>query len=237
MYEQNYATLYWEISMSVNQRTNVSYGLNQALINNSPTPIASKRNPSTTDYAAVGTVWCNVTNNEVFILASIVANVATWQQTGGGGGAGNFASLTVTPGPTSLTGNTTLTGGTIFASGTVNINTAGAGITDIGGGSGAVNIGTGTGAVNIGNGTGNTTIASGDFIVTNGSITLQAPLAGYILSTGVAILSGAGDPNGVLGYSSPQGSLFLRTDGSSASTRGYINTNGATAWTAITTAT
>ncbi len=33
----------------------------------------------------------------------------------------------------------------------------------------------------------------------------------------------------------PQGSLYLRTDGSSVSTRAYINTDGGSTWTAITT--
>lgn len=36
--------------------------------------------------------------------------------------------------------------------------------------------------------------------------------------------------------SAAQGSLYLRSDGSSGSTRAYINTNGSTGWTSITTA-
>jgi hypothetical protein len=220
--------------MSVNQPQNTVYGLSQAILAATPSPIVSKRNPAANDYAAVGTIWSNITNNEVFILASIVANVATWQQVGGGGGAGNFASLTVNPGPTALTGNTTMTGGTIAATGTVNINAAGAGITTIGGGSGATNVGTGTGATNIGNATGNTQMV-GDLTLTVGNITLQAPLAGYVLSTGVVILSGAGSPQGVVGYTAPAGSLFLRTDGTGTGNRAYIGTGG-TNWTALTTA-
>ncbi len=42
--------------------------------------------------------------------------------------------------------------------------------------------------------------------------------------------------SGVPSISAPQGSLYLRTEGSSTSTRAYINTNGSTTWTAITTA-
>lgn len=49
------------------------------------------------------------------------------------------------------------------------------------------------------------------------------------------VFTGAGSPNGVL--TAPKGSLYLRTDGSSTSTRAYSNTDGATAWTAVTTAT
>ena len=36
--------------------------------------------------------------------------------------------------------------------------------------------------------------------------------------------------------SAPQGSLYLRSDGSSTSTRLYVNTNGSTTWTNVTTA-
>lgn len=48
----------------------------------------------------------------------------------------------------------------------------------------------------------------------------------------VGIYFGSGAPT----ISAPQGSIYLRTDGSSTSTRGYFNTNGSTAWAAITTA-
>ena len=42
---------------------------------------------------------------------------------------------------------------------------------------------------------------------------------------------GSGAPT----ITAPQGSLYLRTDGSSTSTRLYVNTNGTTGWTAVTT--
>lgn len=45
------------------------------------------------------------------------------------------------------------------------------------------------------------------------------------------LLSGAGSPNGVV--TAPKGSMFLRTDGTTTNNRAYINTNGATTWTAI----
>lgn len=56
-----------------------------------------------------------------------------------------------------------------------------------------------------------------------------------------AIAIGAAGPNiywgsGVPTISAAKGSLYLRTDGSSGSTRAYINTDGATTWTNITTA-
>jgi hypothetical protein len=54
------------------------------------------------------------------------------------------------------------------------------------------------------------------------------------LSGGAQILSGSGSPSGTI--TAPQGSLYLRIDGSSTSTRAYINTNSGTGWTAVTTA-
>lgn len=51
-------------------------------------------------------------------------------------------------------------------------------------------------------------------------------------STTPGLYSGTGAPT----FTAAKGSLYLRTDGSSTSTRAYINTNGATTWTAITTA-
>lgn len=53
--------------------------------------------------------------------------------------------------------------------------------------------------------------------------------------SGVDFLSGTGDPNGAV--TAAKGSYYARLDGSSTSTRAYINTDSATAWTAITTAT
>lgn len=43
---------------------------------------------------------------------------------------------------------------------------------------------------------------------------------------------GSGAPS----ISAPKGSLYIRTDGSSASTRIYVNSDGAATWVAVTTA-
>jgi hypothetical protein len=48
----------------------------------------------------------------------------------------------------------------------------------------------------------------------------------------MGVYVGSGAPT----VAAAQGSLYLRSDGSSASTRAYINTNGTTGWAAITTA-
>lgn len=58
--------------------------------------------------------------------------------------------------------------------------------------------------------------------------------AGYLFSStsNFGMFFGSGAPT----LSAAKGSLYLRSDGSSTSTRAYINTDGSTTWTAITTA-
>lgn len=51
-------------------------------------------------------------------------------------------------------------------------------------------------------------------------------------SSSVAIFAGSGAPT----ISAAQGSIYLRSDGSSTSTRLYVNTNGSTGWTNFTSA-
>lgn len=53
-----------------------------------------------------------------------------------------------------------------------------------------------------------------------------------VTATTPGIYSGAGAP----AISAAQGSLYLRTDGSGTGDRAYINTDGGTTWTALTTA-
>jgi len=49
---------------------------------------------------------------------------------------------------------------------------------------------------------------------------------------GIGFNAGSGAPT----YSAKQGSLYVRTDGSSSSTRIYVNSDGGTTWVAVTTA-
>jgi hypothetical protein len=66
------------------------------------------------------------------------------------------------------------------------------------------------------------------------AITAGGSLTGLKISsaTNFGVFVGSGAPT----ISAAQGSLYLRSDGSSTSTRAYINTDGGTTWTAITTA-
>ena len=89
-------------------------------------------------------------------------------------------------------------------------------------------------------GAGTLTIGSVVFSGTSSSVSCtvtgsQMLMTGQIsLIDRVNILSNSGSPNGSV--TAPKGSLYLRTDGSSTSTRAYINTNSGTTWTAVTTA-
>lgn len=76
--------------------------------------------------------------------------------------------------------------------------------------------------------TGNTILA--DSVTTTTAPTVPSITLGS--STGPTITFGTGAPTA----SAPQGSVYIRTDGSSTSTRMYINTTGSTTWTNFTTA-
>lgn len=110
-----------------------------------PAPVVSNRNPTVFDFGELGQGWINKVLSIPFQLTQISAGQYIWTQIGAAGGGLSGASLTVTPGPISLTGTTT-------------INTTGAASTSIGTG--------GTGVVNIGNATGNT-IITGTLAVTS----------------------------------------------------------------------
>lgn len=223
--------------MSVQQINLVDYGLTNALQNVFPAPIVSLRAPTTADKAQIGTVWVYKTTNTAYILTSIVNNSATWSSVSGG--AGDFASLTVTPGPINLTGTTV-------------INIAGGASTTIGTG--------GTGAVLIGNATGNTgitgslltsagitattgnitatagalvagttvtagtglTVTAGNATITNGNIVLSTAATYITLPGPVKIMSGGGAPAG--GLASEVGDFYINTNAASATTRLYVAT-------------
>ena len=76
--------------------------------------------------------------------------------------------------------------------------------------------------------------ATGNITADSGTAPAAGGMSAILISStaGLGIYVGSGVPT----VSAAQGSLYLRTDGSSTSTRAYINTNGSTTWTAITTA-
>lgn len=75
----------------------------------------------------------------------------------------------------------------------------------------------------------NSTVTPG---VANQNVSSTGPI--IQLTTGIQILSGSGSPSGSI--TAPQGSLYLRSDGTTINNRAYINTNSGTGWAALTTA-
>ncbi len=110
-----------------------------------PEPFVIERTPQTTDRGEIGQLWVYPSIQASWTLTAYDGGDAIW--TPAANAAGVFSSLTVTPGPISLTGTTT-------------INTTGAATTTIATG--------GTGAVAIGNATGNTTVTG---LLTTGALT------------------------------------------------------------------
>lgn len=220
--------------MAVNNiRQQQAYGLSQPTINVPYAPIVSRRAPTASDKAAIGSTWIDVPNNDSYVLTSIVANSATWINTAGG--TGTFNSLVVT---TSIIAGTTITAGTGITSTTGNIvatagavnagttMTAATGITATTG-----NIVASAGAVNAAT---SMTATLGNITATAGNFVCSLAGTGVILGGGATVQCGTGDPSATV--TATKGSLYLRLDGSSSSTRAYINTDGATAWTNIVTA-
>ena len=78
--------------------------------------------------------------------------------------------------------------------------------------------------------TGVVTVAPSTAVPTGGSTAVGINASS---TANLGVFFGSGAPT----MSAAQGSLYLRTDGSSTSTRAYINTNGTTGWTNIVTAT
>lgn len=74
---------------------------------------------------------------------------------------------------------------------------------------------------------GNNLVSSGSQISFDSMTNVDIPVANRPYQ-----LAGTGAPT----FAAPKGSTFIRLDGSSTSTRMYINTNGSTTWTSFTSA-
>lgn len=212
--------------MAIQQTRRYSaYGLIGPTKNIFPDPIILKTGPATTDAGEIGQVAIVPTTQTAYMLTSNLNGINTWSVLSSGSGE-TLASLTVTPGPTSLTGALTQTSGNV----------------SIGADAIAQTIAIGTGAaikgVTIGSTTASSTLAlqtpTGAYVTAANGISITTAGRGVSLPGSVLVLAGTGDPNSVV--TAAKGSLFLRTDGSSASTRAYINSTGVAVWIAITTA-
>jgi len=178
-----------------------------ALSTLAPRPIVAKRAPTSSDINyPIGQLWiepvsaAGLTVNSAWILVSVINNAAQWNLIEASGAAGVFTSLTVTPGPISLTGTT-------------GINTSGAGVTTINTG--------GTGALNLGNATGNTAVTGSLSTTTSLSATTTVTAGTGITATTGNIAASAGNVSAsgtVTG-----GTGVVATTGNVSATAGAVN--------------
>jgi hypothetical protein len=203
--------------MSLNTYKNVAYSLGQPTSSIFPDPIPSKRNPTTTDFANIGQLWINTATAQAYILVQILGGSATWSLLEASGGAGVFTTLTST-GATNLA--------TTGAS-NVTIATTGTGYVHMGNATGGTAITGATTVTGTLGATGLVTVNSGTAVTAGGAIAITVGGG----ATAPQILSGSGAPT----LAAAQGSLYLRTDGSTDITRAYIATDNAGTWTPINT--
>ena len=86
----------------------------------------------------------------------------------------------------------------------------------------------------VGSMTGTTAAVTGTVTALSGSALTAGGAAAFVgtnTAASMGIYFGSGAPT----VAAAKGSLYLRSDGSGTSDRAYINTNGSTTWTALTT--
>lgn len=168
----------------------------------------------TSTSASALTVGANGATNPVLKIAASTASVATGISITGAAAAGGVALAAISSGTNE----------------NLSIDAKGSGTVTIGG--------TSTGSITLnrastinGAGTVNGALgaAKGEALPAGGSANAAITATS---TAGFGIYFGSGAPT----VSAAKGSLYLRSDGSGVSDRAYINTDGATTWTALTTA-
>lgn len=96
-----------------------------------------------------------------------------------------------------------------------------------------ISINASTGTVTTTNTFGANTSITGNLTVDSGTAPAAGGMSAILMSStaNLGIYVGSGAPT----VAAAKGSLYLRTDGSGTTDRAYINTNGSTTWTALTT--
>ena len=81
-----------------------------------------------------------------------------------------------------------------------------------------------------------TTLSATGNVIADSATALVAGGASAFIATNTANSMGISVGSGAPTVSAAKGSLYLRSDGTTTNDRAYINTNGTTTWTALTTA-
>lgn len=154
-----------------NSQIQIGYGFTHGLQQLAPLAIRAFKDPGSSDFAQYGQFWVNLSNiasPRLWVNNGAYNGASIWILLGAGGGA-DFMSLTVAPGPISLTGTTT-------------VNTSGASNTSIGTGSN-------TGTVAIGNSTSALVSLAGPIAINSAGTT--STLIGSISNTGTIAIGNA----------------------------------------------
>lgn len=211
----------------------------QPLVAVFPPPIVAKRNPGTADINyPIGQVWINTTNNLDFILTSVSSGSAQWN---GGSGVGTFSSLTVTPGPTALTGQFTVTAGTNAVSigadaadhtvaigsatgssaMTLQSGTGGATLSAVGAGTIVIGGATQTGAITLGQSTAGETVNINNASGAANTVNIGNGISGNTISIGNGANSSAQTINIANGASAANSTVSVLNTASSAGAKTF----------------
>ena len=156
--------------MSYTNSGDRAYGIQNPLQSLSPKPISAQRAPTTADQSPVNTLWCDLVTQTSYICAGTVNAETTWNQIESGGGAGDFASITVTTGANVINGTTAINNN-------YNANTE-------------INSGTSTGSVTIGGAS-----AGSIFLETNGATANAVDITCANATGGMTFDTGSGGFN------------------------------------------
>jgi len=178
--------------MSTDNRRVRAYSIGQPTVDVYPSPIISKRAPTTSDRAEIGTIWLDTVLNDIHIMLKIVAGSATWLSVAGG--SSTFSTITAT---TSVTTPLISNANTVFSleTGTGEINIGADAVEK------PINIGNATGATNIGvlAGTGGYSLTVADGPISLASGTGQIDISTDATATTVNIATGAGAKTTTIG--------------------------------------
>jgi hypothetical protein len=163
-------------------------------------PIIAKQIPTTANKAPLGSIWVVPSTNAVYILSSIVNNLANWILLGTSGGPGSFTTLAST-GATTLatTGASVNTFGNLTAGTTLTLSTP-----------------TGTPVVS----SNGLTATAGNITASAGNFVLSTAATMLVLPGPVNIMTGAGAP--AAGLAVNVGDMYINTTAASAVTRAYM---------------
>lgn len=187
----------------------------------------------------------NLTDGSVaqFVTGSAVISGLAFQMGGGGGfsvGTSAAAAFSIDPSVASLSAGFKVTGA--VASGTVGLSVTSSAATanlsiDAKGGGTITIAGTSSGAVTVSQAMNVTSVSgTGAFTALSSTAIASGSATQFMIKGSSTSNFGVFFGSGIPSFGAAQGSLYMRSDGSSTATRMYVNQNGSTTWTNVVTA-